>query len=214
MVLKRIKEYIDSKGITVYAFEKQVGISNASFAHQLKKNGAVGSDKLENILNTFPDLSAEWLLRGVGEMEEKKKAETKTANSRKRGNVLPLLPFDAVAGPGASVYSDEQVQDYYEVNEFRDSDFLIRVKGDSMSPRYSGGDIVACKTVHDVLFFQYGRVYVLYTKSQGVMIKRVQPSGKEDCILCVSDNAKYAPFEVPKEDITGVALVTGSISLE
>ena len=213
MVLKRIKQYIDSKGITVYSFEKQVGISNASFAHQLKKDGAVGSDKLENILNTFPDLSAEWLLRGVGEME-KKKESAKNTDTQRRGRVLPLLPFDAIAGPGAPVFSDEQVQDYYEVSEFRDSDFLIRVKGDSMTPRYTGGDLIACKKVDDVLFFQYGRVYVLCTKSQGVMIKRVQPSGKEDCILCVSDNVKYAPFEVPKEDITGVALVTGSISLE
>ena len=37
---------------------------------------------------------------------------------------------------------------------------------------------------------------------------------REGWIKCVSDNEKYAPFDVPMEDIVSVALVNGSISLE
>ena len=136
------------------------------------------------------------------------------AESPKKADMIPLVPFEAVAGPGTMVFDDEQVIDYYEVREFKGADFLIRVKGDSMSPKYVGGDLVACKVVKDVLFFQWGRVYVVYTKSQGVMIKRVEPAQDDADILCVSENTKYNPFEVPKEDIAGVALVIGSISLE
>ena len=136
------------------------------------------------------------------------------AESPKKEGMIPLVPFEAVAGPGTMVFDDEQVIDYYEVREFKGADFLIRVKGDSMSPKYVGGDLVACKVVKDVLFFQWGRVYVVYTKSQGVMIKRVEPAQDDADILCVSENTKYNPFEVPKEDIAGVALVIGSISLE
>ena len=136
------------------------------------------------------------------------------AESPKKADMIPLVPFEAVAGPGTMVFDDEQVIDYYEVREFKGADFLIRVKGDSMSPKYVGGDLVACKVVKELLFFQYGRVYVIYTKSQGVMIKRVEPAQDDADILCVSENTKYNPFEVPKEDIAGVALVIGSISLE
>lgn len=68
MVLERIKQYIDNKGITIAAFERSVGMSNASFGKSLKSNGGIGSDKLENILKVYPDLSSEWLLRGEGEM--------------------------------------------------------------------------------------------------------------------------------------------------
>lgn len=136
------------------------------------------------------------------------------AESSKKGNMIPLVPFEAIAGPGTMVFADEQVIDYYEVREFKGADFLIRVKGDSMVPKYNGGDLVACKMVKDMLFFQWGRIYILHTHSQGIMIKRLQPSEKEDCITCVSENPKYAPFEVPKSDIYGVALVCGSISLE
>lgn len=68
MILERIKEYIDYKGIAVSAFEKSIGMSNASFGKSLKNGGAIGTDKLENILKTYPDLSPLWLICGIGNM--------------------------------------------------------------------------------------------------------------------------------------------------
>lgn len=136
------------------------------------------------------------------------------SEDKPQGKKIPLVPFDAVAGPGSFDFQELPVEDYYEIRDFNNADFLIRVKGDSMAPKYNGGDLVACKMVKDMLFFQWGRIYILHTRSQGIMIKRLQPSEKEDCITCVSENPKYAPFEVPKSDIYGVSLVCGSISLE
>lgn len=68
MILERIKQYIDSKGITVAAFERSVGFSNASFAKSLKNGRAIGTDKLEKILSVYPDISPMWLLKGEGNM--------------------------------------------------------------------------------------------------------------------------------------------------
>lgn len=66
--LNRIKYYLDYKGIKVSAFEKEVGMSNGSFASQLKNNKTIGVDKLENILKRFPDLNPDWILTGNGDM--------------------------------------------------------------------------------------------------------------------------------------------------
>ena len=52
MILERLKQYIDAKGITIAAFEREAGMSNAAFGKALKNNGAIGTDKLENILST------------------------------------------------------------------------------------------------------------------------------------------------------------------
>jgi hypothetical protein len=68
MILERLKQYIDFKGISVAAFERSIGMANASFGKPLKKQGAIGTDKLENILNTYPDISPMWLLKGIGDM--------------------------------------------------------------------------------------------------------------------------------------------------
>lgn len=71
MIVNRLKEYIDKKGITVSAFEKSIGMANASFGKSLKNNGAIGTDKLEKILSIYPDISSEWLIRGNGDMLKK-----------------------------------------------------------------------------------------------------------------------------------------------
>lgn len=68
MILERLKEYIDFKGISIAAFEKSIGMSNASFGKSLKNKGAIGTDKLENILSVYTDISPMWLISGVGDM--------------------------------------------------------------------------------------------------------------------------------------------------
>lgn len=68
MILERIKQYIDSKGISISAFEKSIGLSNASFRTCLKKGTTIGVDKVERILNTYGDISVIWLMTGEGEM--------------------------------------------------------------------------------------------------------------------------------------------------
>ena len=68
MILERIKEYIDYKGLTISKFEQSVGMSNATFGSALKRGGAIGTDKLENILSTYPDLSPLWVVTGEGSM--------------------------------------------------------------------------------------------------------------------------------------------------
>lgn len=68
MILERIKEYIDFKKLAISAFEKSIGMSNASFGKSLKNGGAIGTDKLENILSVYTDINPIWLLTGQGSM--------------------------------------------------------------------------------------------------------------------------------------------------
>lgn len=93
-MLKRLKEYIDFKGISVAAFEKSIGMSNASFGKSLKSGGTIGADKLENILLVYDDLNIEWAILGKGEMlkgqgkdppgEEIYKSQRETIETQKR----------------------------------------------------------------------------------------------------------------------------------
>ena len=71
-IVSRVKDYIDFKGLSVRKFEELVGFSNGAFATQYKNNKSIGSDKIENILQSFPELNAEWLLTGKGPMLKNK----------------------------------------------------------------------------------------------------------------------------------------------
>lgn len=212
-VKDRLILFLKHKRLSQGKFEKMLDLSSGYVANIRQ---SIQPDKLVRIASLFPELNVSWLLIGErlgGPMLKDAEPERPTAPAPEE-HLLPLIPFDAVAGPGDPVYEDERVENYYSVSEFKESDFLIRVKGDSMSPHFTGGDLLACKKVVDTYFFQWGRVYVIYTQSQGCMVKRIQPSEKEGYIRCVSDNVKYAPFDVPMDDIVSIALVNGSISLE
>ena len=214
MILDRIKQFIDSEGIAISAFEKSIGMSNASFGKSLRSGGAIGTDKLENILKTYPALSPNWLLTGEGSML--KGGSLPVAHhttSHKEG--IPLIPLSAMAG----VLTGEQtVLEYecerYVVPAFNGADFLIPVKGNSMNPTYMSGDIVACQRVPmSGLFFQWNKPYVLDTE-QGPLIKRIKPGSDKQHVLIVSDNEQYDPFELPYSEIHAVAMVIGIIRLE
>ena len=181
--------------------------------NNIKEGGGISTKTLTKISVKCPELNVGWLLTGYGKMVSGDEGRPE-AGQEPTAHTLPLIPLEAFAGPGVPAYEDLKIEDYYTVTDFKNSDFLIRVKGDSMTPKYNGGDLVACKKVTETYFLQWGRVYVIYTQSQGIMIKRVQPADDDNYIKCVSDNPKYAPFNVPKEDIVSIALVNGAITLD
>ena len=220
-IKERIKQFADSKGIPIYKFESTAGLSNG-YVNGIRKG--IGSEKLSDILRAFPELNRNWLLFGEGEMlRTGAPAEASVSEDTPPpqlipappGKGLPLIPLPAMAGflKGAADIDPNEIE-WYFVPAFRDCQFLIRVKGESMRPRYLSGDIVACREVQDTgTFFQWGKTYVLDT-DQGVVIKRVRPSEKENHILCGSDNPEYDPFDVPIAGIYHLAIVRGLIREE
>ena len=130
---------------------------------------------------------------------------------------IPLIPITAMAGFGTGTV---QVMDYdvsvYEVPEFTELkvDFMIRVKGSSMYPKYNSGDLVACKKlfINDI-FFQWNKVYVLDT-DQGAIIKRIKKGLDDNHLLLTSENSNYDAFELHLSKIYAIALVVGVIRLE
>ena len=163
-------------------------------------------------------VSPEWLITGKGPMLKADKPKESLPVASPTDNPeegIPLIPVSAMAG---ALSGEQTVLEYecerYVVPVFRGADFLIPVKGSSMYPKYSSGDIVACKRVNmSGLFFQWGKVYVIDT-DQGGLIKRIKRGSDPDHILIVSDNEAYEPFELPLSSVHSVAIVLGVIRLE
>lgn len=64
-IKERLKEFIWYKGLRVSHFEKMCGLSNGYVASITK---GMGAEKMQMILDKFPELSKKWLLKGEGEM--------------------------------------------------------------------------------------------------------------------------------------------------
>ena len=164
------QDFCDGKN-TVFA--ERIG-KDASYASQICGGAKVpGRGVLEEILTVFPEVSRPWLYFGEGRMlvADAEKSLLAKEDAPAYEKTLPLIPYDAFAGLPAVDNIGIAFKDceQYYIPDFisRGADFLIRVSGDSMVPQYLNGDLLACTLIKDVLFFQWGKIYVIDT-SQGV----------------------------------------------
>ena len=219
--LERIKKFIDCKGLSVSAFEKSVGMSNASFGKSLKNKGAIGTDKLENILKVYPELSATWLLTGRGDMlKQTSGADGDPSRASKNldacpmdrtnpGATRPRIPFTAAAG-GLSVVAQTATTGECEqvpvIPTFPPYDFTIIIEGDSMAPLYLSGDELACRFVYDADEINWGKPYIV-DSDEGAVFKLLYDGG--NVVLCRSINPEGPTYEINKRDIHHVAAIVG-----
>lgn len=176
-----------------------------------------GQDLLTSLSRIY-GVSLNWLLTGEGSMiSEEEIKPMPIATDAPSSDCLPLLPIEAMAGyngtdmPGVALSECPM----YCVPEFvsAGAQFLIRVSGSSMYPKYNSGDILACRRIPDITFFQWGKVYVI-DSCQGAMVKRIFEGQQPGTITCKSDNQSYPPFTLPTSEIRSLSIVIGVIRLE
>ena len=209
-------------------FAKLLGVSAQTISAWIARN----TFDAELIYAKCRYVDSSWLLTGEGTMlspssaasnsitPSKSSPSIPTAHHAPQGSKtgIPLIPLDAVAGFPAESGGGVRMEDCerYVIPEFENkgANFLIRVSGDSMVPLYYSGDLLACRKITDIRFFQWGTIYVLET-SQGVIVKRVQESlDHADSILCVSENSSvHHPFLLPRDDIRSLSIIVGLVRL-
>lgn len=205
-------------------FAKLLGVSAQTISAWIARN----TFDAELIYTKCRYVDSSWLLTGEGAMLQEtennnaptSKHTVEIAHQVPHGSSegIPLIPLDAVAGFPAESGGGVRLEDCerYVIPEFENkgANFLIRVSGDSMVPLYYSGDLLACRKITDIRFFQWGTVYVLET-SQGVLVKRVQESvDHADGILCVSENnSVHHPFLLPRDDIRSLSTIVGLVRL-
>lgn len=205
-------------------FAKLLGVSAQTISAWIARN----TFDAELIYAKCRYVDSSWLLTGEGAMLQETENNNAPTSNRTieiarhaphgSSEGIPLIPLDAVAGFPADSGGGVRMEDCerYVIPEFENkgANFLIRVSGDSMVPLYYSGDLLACRKITDIRFFQWGTVYVLET-SQGVLVKRVQESADHaDSILCVSENSSvHHPFLLPRDDIRSLSIIVGLVRL-
>ncbi len=200
-VKERLIKYLEYKQIGRNKFEASAGIS-LGYITNLKN--APKEQQLVKILQAAPDLDKIWLLTGEGDMIK---------NSQAKEQAQEMKPhYLSLANAGTLTEESNAGSEMQPIiTQMPQYDYTIEIHGDSMSPAYNSGDIVACRNVTHSNFHQWGQIHVLST-SQGNMIKRIYEKG--DDIECRSDNANYPPFTIPKEEIYSIGLVVGGLKRE
>lgn len=79
---QRVKLYLEQVGVTPNRLANMLEMVPSTVNRQLKGEQALSAKLIQGFLQAFPEVSAEWLLRGDGEME-------KVAEASEKPHVIP-----------------------------------------------------------------------------------------------------------------------------
>lgn len=177
MAAKRLQDRIDELGLTYDAVAAKTGFSKSviyRYAHgQVQKIDLSRLAKIAEALNVSP----EWL--GFG---KDKKDSAKSVRIPVLGFVRAGIPMDAV----------ENIIDYEEIPESmaKSGDFFaLQIKGDSMEPKISEGDVVIVQKQSTA---ENGDIAVILINGDNATVKKFYKT--ETGIKLISTNPQYDPF--------------------
>lgn len=194
-VKERLIRFMKYKSIGQSKFEKLVGLSNG-YINQLRNSPS--PQKIQMIIEKFPELNQSWLLTGEGEMLKQEKHDDKTG-----------VPFYAdlpvSAGKLDVITADASPSGYVDLPGLR-ARALFPVVGCSMKPDINPGDVIGIETVENPEHIDPDKVYLIITTDQR-MIKHLEPDEDDNEILWgVSPN--YARIKIYKSEIKYIYQVT------
>ena len=74
-IYQRIMLILEDKQVSANALSKLVDMSQTTLNTQLKGERALSANVVAKVLVAYPDVSAEWLMRGIGTMYHKEGAD-------------------------------------------------------------------------------------------------------------------------------------------
>lgn len=100
-IYQRIMSILKDKQLSVNALSKMVNMSQTTLNTQLKGERTLSANVVAKVLDTFPEVSSEWVMRGVGSMYRKEESA---------GGVEEAISTNMVAEP-APTYCGQPEQD-------------------------------------------------------------------------------------------------------
>tara|TARA_R110002126_G_scaffold289552_4_gene444721 strand:+ start:619 stop:1242 length:624 start_codon:yes stop_codon:yes gene_type:complete len=121
-------------------------------------------------------------------------------SENKKGSI-PYYDVDILAG-GVEIFNDNTIHEPSARYMLPDSnsDFILPVIGNSMSPNIDSGDKIAVKELIDNSVIFYGSVYVVITEDYR-FVKVVKRHPEESKVILHSYNSEYDDIDLPKKKI-------------
>ncbi|MFC6096425.1 XRE family transcriptional regulator [Flavobacterium qiangtangense] len=116
-------------------------------------------------------------------------------------NFIEIIPHKAKAGYTSGYADPEFIENLQQISLpfLRNGKFrAFPVEGDSMPPHKEGSFIVG-KYVEKLGDVMDGKTYILLTKNEGIVYKRLNKNGRN--LTLQSDNRVYRPYEVKASEI-------------
>ena len=183
---KRLREYYVAKGLKRKEFAESVGWEYDTLRSYEDGRAEPGGDFFTKLVEVYPDANVTYIITGINSSEF-------TLAPVKE---IPILN-EVRAGMPIMGFSDEDVIGVTYTSNMTDKDlFALRVKGDSMEPEISEGDIAVCAPHRP---FVNGKLFIVVTDDSEATIKQVWK--KDGSYGLVARNPEYPLITLPEEKV-------------
>ncbi len=179
---------------------------------------------LQDMAKLF-DLSVDQLIgyelekEGIRTSESKKELQIlPIVVDDKNEELIPIVPVKASAGYlngyadaefiGSLPHFEFPIPELSKERTYR----VFQIKGDSMLPVMPGA-YVFCEFVRELNQVKDGQTYILITKDEGLVYKRVFKENQNQLLL-KSDNIEYQPYSVSNDSVLEIWKAKGILSFE
>jgi transcriptional regulator with XRE-family HTH domain len=139
-----------------------------------------------------------------------------TVDSQNKENV-ELVPYKASAGYLSSYSDPDYIKDLPKIqipSLSKSSTFRgFEIKGDSMLP-VKTGDVLIGKYVEDLEKIKNSKTYIIVSKNEGIVYKRVFNFLSKNQLLLISDNRVYDPYVMDASDVLEIWAFAGRLTFE
>jgi transcriptional regulator with XRE-family HTH domain len=192
------------RGWTQEEFAQKIGIKRSLVGAYEEERAEPNYEVLETVSDLFKVSIDDLLRKDLSESKGSYLAKRRQLKMIAETNVIHFVPVKAAAGY-LNGYADPEFLD--ELNTFTlpmlsgGTYRAFEIVGESMLPTPSGSVIVGEK-VHNLDDVKNNNAYIILSKSEGVVYKRVLKSNRtKNKLTLVSDNPAYQPYQVNAEDV-------------
>lgn len=200
------------KGLTQSQIAEFLGIGQSYVSQMERGKDPISKETISKLISRFGDID-----------DEKIEQCTETTQAISSGKVIPYYDAEVAAGLSYEVeMSQSRPVGMIEIGGLlKDSEFAMRVYGNSMVPNYPAGCVIGMRQYNEH-FIEPGTVYVIET-AENRFLKRLYYNKEKTAFRCVSDNHMkhesgpmegeffYPEFEIPFEDVRRLFRVTGVV---
>lgn len=125
---------------------------------------------------------------------------------------VPVYNADFTAGD-LTQFSDEpnRIIGHIDLNGFRKCIAFVTVKGSSMYPEFTAGDLIGIEPIMDFSIIEFGQPFAIETKNGQRMIKIIRKGKDENNLILRSINKEYDDINVHRDKISKLYKVHGPV---
>lgn len=185
-IINILNELKDEQELSISELARRVGMAKSAVSRYFNKTRQFPLNRAHDFaaaLNT----TTEYIL-GIDDVKSKSK--------KNKGVTIPVLGEVAA---GIPIEAIEDIIDYEEISKdmAHTGDFFgLRIKGDSMSPRISEGDVVIVRQQNDA---ESGDIVIVLVDGESATCKRLMKY--KDGISLISFNPMYNPMTFSNDEI-------------